>query len=164
MVLHGTSQEWQNDEAEQIQAEVGTNLPLEAAVEGLRILQRNIPKKFGIHRGALHHAQTRSGRILPIAMHEGHHAPNDQTALVIDMAGWRSNANKHNEAKLPRYHHSVHLAGDVLEKIFPEGNLDKELLAATSLLLATSTRFALSGEQPDSLKVEVIPPEYAQAA
>ena len=163
-VLHGADQEWQSSEARRIQAEVGTDLPIEAAIEGVRILQKNITESFGIHRGALHHAQTRSGRILPIAMHEGHHAPNAETALVVDMAGWRSNANRHNDAKLPRYHHSVNLASELLGKIFPEGKLDSSVTAAASLLLATSTRFALSADKPDGLRVELIPQEYSVAA
>jgi hypothetical protein len=161
VVLHGSDQQWVVSEARRIEAETGVELPLTAAVEGLQILQRNIPEEFGIHRGALHHAQTRSGRVLPIAMHEGQHAPNEKTAVVIDMAGWRSSANAHSRLGIPRYHHTVNLAGDLLADIFPEGRLDREVTAAASLLLAASTRLALSGEQKDSLEIEVIPAELA---
>ena len=164
-VLLGANKEWQISEAKNILIETGTDLPIAAAAEGITILQQHIPENFGIHRGALHHAQTRSGRHTPVAIHKGHHAANDQAALVVDLAGYRSNANRHNERQLYRYHHTPGLASELLPKLMPEIKLDPIILEATGLLLATSTRLALSGaETPAALKIEVIPAEYSQVA
>lgn len=164
-VMFGADKPGQIQEAKEITAVSGINLPIDEAAEGIRIMQRHIPEDFGVHRGALHHAQTRSSRHTPIAIHKGQHAPNEQARLVVDMAGYRSNANRNNQAGLNRYHHTPGIPGELLPRIMPEIRLDPRLLEATGLLLGASTRLALSGAQtPHDLKVEVIPPEFAKQA
>lgn len=164
-VMHEAAQARQIEEAHDILSAAGTDLPIREAAEGLAIMRRHIPEDFGIHRGALHFAQTKSGLHTPVAIHEGKHAPNEKTALVVDLAGYRSNANRHVESGLPRYHHTPGLASELMPRLMPEVRLDPRLLEATGMLLGASTRLALSGaENPDSLRVEVIPPEYAAVA
>jgi len=164
-VLLGATQPWQINETRNVIDAVGIDLPLEAATEGMTIIRRHIPKDFGIHRGALHHAQTRSSRYTPIAIHEGKHAPNEQAKLVIDMAGFRSNANRHNQNNLPRYHHTPGLAVEILAQVIPEVHLDPRITEAVGLLLAQSTRLALSGNNtPTALGIEIIPQELSQVA
>lgn len=163
-LLHGTGNAWEQDEADRVNSELGATLELTAAKEGLAIMQRYIPEDFGIHRGALHHAQTRSPKFLPLAMHKGHHADPADTAVVIDLAGYRSNANRHTAAGVPRYHHTPSMADTVLRSAMPEMKLDPKIIQAAGVLLGCATRKALSGEDPASLKIELIPEEYSSAA
>jgi hypothetical protein len=138
---------------------------LDAAVEGARVVARLIAPEFGIGRGAIHHAQTRSNKAVPVTILEGDHAANPNTAVVIDLAGYRSNANLHVEAGTPRYHHTPQIA-ELFNELIPETKTDPNLLRAASLLLATSTRYALSGgdTSPTALRIEVVPPELANIA
>ncbi len=153
------------DESNRILSRVGTTLPLEEAQEGIDILSRHIPEDFGVKRETLRFAREKRGLYTPVAIHQGHHAPNEKAAVVIDLAGFRSNVNRHNDVGLARYHHTPDLASEVLNKIMPEIKFDPELLAASGLLLGSATRRALSGEaKPYSLSIEVIPPELRQVA
>ncbi len=164
-VLFGANSEWVVDEASRVLSITGSNLPLQEAAEGIAVMQRHVPEDFGIHRGALHFVQTRTSRYTPIAIHEGVHAPNHEAALVIDLAGYRSNANAHNQRGLYRYQHTPQITTEVLPRLMPELKLDPRLLQAASLLLGHSTRLALSGQQtPDALRLEVIPADYTAAA
>lgn len=164
-VIVGANMPEQVAEARVVASVAGLSLPINEAAEGLRIIQKHVPADFGIHRGALHHAQTRSSKHTPIAIHQGHHAPNEQARLINDLAGFRSNANASNAEGLYRYIHTPGLANELLGKLMPELRLDSRILEATGLLLSASTRVALSGaDTPHALRVEVIPPEYAIAA
>lgn len=164
-VLLLSTQKEQVDEAKAIAAINGAPLPIDEAVEGLTIMMDQIPVDFGIHRGALHYAQTRTQRHTPIAIVKGHHAPNDEAAVVFDMAGYRSNANRHNAVGIHRYHHTPSLATELMPTIVPEIKFDPDVLSATGLLLGTATRRALSGENtPTALRVEVLPSDYALRA
>lgn len=158
------------NEAKRIQSTVGNpgaHSLVEAAKEGASILNDVLNPDFvGIGRDVIHHAQTKSGLAVPVTILKGHHAKNEDTALVIDFAGYRSNANLHMEAGLPRYHHSPQIV-QIFEKLMPEIRIqDPKLLEAASLILATATRLALSGGEasPADLAIEVIPEESAAAA
>ncbi len=164
-ILLGANQSWQVTEARNILTETGSNLPIESAIEGITIMQRHINPDFSIHRGALHYSQTKTPRHTPVAIHEGHHAANEKTALVIDMAGYRSNANRHNNIGLPRYHQTLDIPVELMPNLMPEIKLNPSILKAAGLLLATSTRLALSGANtPGALRIEVIPADYKRAA
>ena len=164
-VLLGADKNGQVAEAQNVLSAVGSDLPVNEAADGIRILQKYIPGDFGIHRGALHYSQTRTARHTPVAIHEGQHAPNQDAHLTVDLAGYRSNANRHNDAGLYRYHHTPNLAVELISKLIPEIKLDPRLLEATGLLLGASTRLALSGAQaPTDLRIEVIPAEFRVAA
>lgn len=165
LVVAGANQPAQLEQSRIMTSEAGLVLPLEAAADGIAIVQRHLPEHFGIHRGALHHAQTRSSMHTPIAIHRGPHAPNEQVSLVMDLAGYRSNAYKHVEKGMPTYHHTPDLAPQLLEQIMPEINLDPTILRAAGVLLGESTRRALSGPNtPGAIRIEVIPPEFSVAA
>ena len=101
-VIVGASMPEQVAEARVVASVAGLSLPIDEAAEGLRIIQKHVPAGFGVHRGALHHAQTRSSKHTPIAIHQGHHAPNEQARLINDLAGFRSNANA-STRRLYRY-------------------------------------------------------------
>lgn len=164
-ILHSAGLEDQFDESGRILSEVGSSLPLTEAREGIDILARHIPESFGVKRETLRFAREKRRLYTPVAIHAGHHAPNEDAALVVDLAGYRSNVNRHNDAGLARYHHTPDLANEVLSKVIPEIKFDPELLAASGLLLGASTRRALSGEaNPYSLGIEVIPPELKLVA
>lgn len=164
-ILRSAGLEDQVDESRRVLSEVGATLPLDEAQEGIDILSRHIPEDFGVKRETLRFAREKRGLYTPVAIHQGHHAPNEKTAVVIDLAGFRSNVNRHNDVGLARYHHTPDLAGEVLGRIMPEVKFDPELLAASGLLLGSATRRALSGEaNPHTLSIEVIPPELKQVA
>jgi hypothetical protein len=164
-LLHSANLEFVVNEAELVTQAVGSELPINEAVSCIRGLKEVLPENLSIHRGAILHAQKIQGKFVPVAMHEGLHTPNDQTALVIDMAGYKANARRAVNEFLPRYHHSITLPQEILPKVMPEAEFDPNLLQAISLLLALATRRALSGEStPNDLRIEIIPPEFAKAA
>lgn len=164
-LLHSAGLDDQLDESGRILSEVGSSLPLDEAREGIDILAKHIPESFGVKRETLRFAREKRGLYAPVAIHAGHHAPNEEAAVVVDLAGYRSNVNRHNEAGLARYHHTPDLAAEILSKVMPEIKFNPELLAAGGLLLGVATRRALSGEAtPHSLGIEVIPPELKLVA
>lgn len=152
-------------EAEAVASITGRELPLDEAREGARILGKHLPPAFAVGRDALRHAAEHGRGHMPHTVLKGDAVANSKTAVVIDMADYRSSAARHLEAGLPRYHHTPGIAASELPGLLPEYRLDPGLLAASSLLLGTATREALSGpETPHELGMEVIPHEYALAA
>jgi hypothetical protein len=102
---------------------------------------------------------------LPHTILKGDAVQNERTAMVIDMAGYRSNAARGVSAGLPRYHHTPGIAAGELPELLPEYKLDAALLEASGLLLGAATRETLSGpDSPGALRTEVIPHEYALTA
>ncbi len=152
-------------EAEAIAAITGQELPLDEAREGARILGKHLPPAFSVGREALRYAADHGHGRSPHTILKGDAVANSKTAVVIDMADYRSSAGRHMEAGLPRYHHTPGIAVSELPGLLPEYKLEPGLLSASSLLLGTATREALSGpESPHELGVEVIPHEYSLAA
>jgi hypothetical protein len=152
-------------EARTVMELTGQELPLEEAREGARLLGKHLPSAFSVGRDALRHAASHNHGHMPHAVLKGDAVANDKTALVIDMAGYRSSARRRAEAGQPRYHHTPDIASRELPSLLPEYRLDEGLVAAGSLLLGTATREALSGpDTPQALRMEVIPHEYALAA
>lgn len=157
-VLLGANQPFQVAEARAVASEGGIDLPITEAAEGITIMQGLIPITFGIDRPTLHAVHANTGRHTPLVILEGQHAPNHQAQLVVDLAGYRFDANTHNGAGLNRYAHTPRVASELLPKLVDDFTLDPRLLQAVGLLLGQSTRLALSGtETPTALGIEVIP-------
>lgn len=143
----------------------GHEMPLEEVREGAQILSRYFPATFAISRGMLHRSMATNPGHAPVTILEDSPVANSQTAVVIDLAGYRAHPARHAKAGIPRYHHTPGIAAELIPSLLPEYNLDPKLLEAAGALIGSATRDALSGEAtPQDLKVEVIPPEYAAAA
>ncbi len=164
-VLDTSARQATLEESAEVAGRVGIDLPLEEVRQGVQILRRHMPQDFTIPRSALRQAVYESSRHTPVAILEDSQPPTGQTAMVYDLGGYRSDARAHAKAGLPRYHHTPHIAAELLPSLLPEYNFDKSLLTASALLIGSATRFALSGEQtPQALKAEIIPPGYAATA
>lgn len=147
-------------DAQAIACEAGLSFPLREAQEGVQVLADHVPKALSIHRGALHHAITKSKYHTPIAILKdvATTPDHDDLAVVIDFAQYRSQADG------SKYHHTPAIASEQLPELLPEFAIDKELMAASALLVGAATRAVLSGEDtPNALPVELIPAEYAAA-
>lgn len=158
-VVHSSAFEESVKEARDIASAVGIQLPIDEALLRIERLGEIVPSDLSVHRGALHHAQTRGAHPdLPIAMHTGSHFPNHSTAVVFDFVGFKANANRAVEVGVPRYHHSVDIPSIILPEILPDFSFeDVDVLRAISLLYGTATRRALSGQNtPHALRVEAI--------
>lgn len=129
------------------------------AIDGIRALCEAIPKDYGVSRQAVKSASERY-KTPPTVMHAGSHADNQSNRLTLDFGGFRSDATTAFNNNLARYHHTPSLAPTVLSRTMSEfSESEPNDLIAASLLLAVSTRRALSPNDPDALKVEIILPE-----
>jgi hypothetical protein len=152
-------------EARVVAGLIGRELPVEEAQEAARILGAYLPPSFSVGRDAVRHAHDHMDGHLPHTILKGDAVQNERTAMVIDMAGYRSNAARGVSAGLPRYHHTPGIAAGELPELLPEYKLDAALLEASGLLLGAATRETLSGpDSPGALRTEVIPHEYALTA
>lgn len=159
-ILHKASEPIALQDSLAISSECGLDLPVEALSAGANVLAKHVPKTLSMHRGALHHAITKSEHYTPIAILEDSAASknSDELAVVIDLASYRSKPG------VSRYHHTPDIASKHLPELFPEFELDEQLVAASGLLIGAATRAVLSGEEtPHALPLEVIPSEYAAA-
>lgn len=142
----------------------GHSMPLDEAREGARILSQHFPATYAISRQMLSHTLAKHPE-QGVTILKDAPVANRQTAVVVDLAGYRAHAERHVQAGVPRYHHTPGIATELIPNLLPEYRLDPKLLEAAGTLIGSATRDALSGEStPHDLKVEVIPPEYAAAA
>lgn len=149
-------------EGERIDRLAGTQLDLGEARAALQVVSQHVDPATSIHRGALRYAAARSGLHVPQAMVAGDHANNSEVQVVFDMHGYASDAQAHIKAGLPRYHHTPPVAGALLPELFPS-YADSQAATASSVLLGSATRFALSGAKPHELAIEVIPSDRQAA-
>jgi hypothetical protein len=158
-ILEQAGTEFTLVESKGVRSLAGISTPLESISEAAQILGGYLGPDFGVHRGALHHAITKSPNHTPVTIHDGDHIVDDSNALVIDFSGYRSDAGRNLKAGRPRYHHTPGIASDYLPDLLQEYRLNPALLTAASLLLANATRAVL----PGNLNIEIIPAEYCAA-
>lgn len=146
-------------EAQGVRSLAGIDSPIEIVNEAAQILSKYLEPGFGVHRGALHHAVTKSPNHTPVTIHEGDHVVDGRIALVLDFTGLRSDAGRNLRAGQASYHHTPGIAAELLPELLPEYNLNPAILRAAALLLANATRAVLPGQ----VDIAVIPTEYRAA-
>lgn len=148
-------------EAVRVASEAGIELPIKAAAEGARAVNKHLPTRLGLGRSAVLSAK-RFDAYMSLVVLAGQHEQPDKTALTLDFAGFRSNARTSVRNKLPRYLHSPAVVADTLPEASEDYDLEVPLVVAAGVIFGTATRARLSGaETPHALGIEVIPPEYA---
>lgn len=145
------------EETKRIRSITGEDLPIESVHESLVELTNIIPADTSISRAAMHRNVHQRGGHFAVLEHV--EIPSEQVGVVIDLAGYRSDARRHLESGNPRFHHSVGVA-ELLRPLLPEMDLDPKVLRASGLLIGVGTRMTL----PNRPKAELIPAEMSAAA
>jgi hypothetical protein len=165
MIIDRSHNQTAVNEALEVASETGQTLPIEEVREGARIVSMYLPPSFTVARGALRKARAHAPDRVQFVVLQDSDVPLEQTAMVYDLAGYRSSAKRHADAGIPRFQQTPEIAVDLLSGLMPEFELDRRLLAASGLLLGTASREVISGpDTPHRLRAEIIPPEYRVAA
>lgn len=104
-----------------------------------------------VTRGHLHHSLTRTDRVTPFVMLAGDHAPNDQTSVVLDLAGYKAVPSLED----PAYHHTPELSNMVLPNALPEFQFEQRTLTAAGIVIGAATQRGLGVPRMDIIPADI---------